>query len=214
MGRGGGPAGRASFGAARLRPAGLGAVGTGPLGGLGMITMAPLPEWSLLLRALVDTPGGDDKVTAPWRRPGDSAWLVGRSTWSLAALVAAASERLGLPVRILLPGWICNQSLWPLRRAGAELLFLPVLADGRPDWRAAEALGTIDMVMVVHTFGYPVDALEAREFCARRGAFLIEDAAHVLAPIPGVGEAGDATFYSPHKLLPVPEGGVVVLNPR
>ena len=179
-----------------------------------MITTAPLPDWSQLLRAVVDTPGDDDEVTAPWRRPGDVAWLVGRSTWSLAALVAAASERLGLPARILLPGWICNQSLWPLRQAGAELVFLPVLPDGRPDWQAAEALGTIDMVMVVHTFGYPVDALEAREFCARRCAFLIEDAAHVLAPIAGVGEAGDATFYSPHKLLPVPEGGVVVLNPR
>ena len=179
-----------------------------------MITTAPLPDGAHLLRVLVDSPGDMDEVTAPWRRPGDRSWLVGRSTWSLAALVAAASERLGLPARIVLPGWICNQSLWPLRQAGAELVFLPVLSDGRPDWRAAEALGAIDMVMVVHTFGYPVDAMEARAFCARRGAFLIEDAAHVLMPIAGVGEAGDATFYSPHKLLPVPEGGVVVLNPR
>ena len=179
-----------------------------------MITTAPSPDWAYLLRALVDTPGDDEDLTAPWRRPGDRSWLVGRSSWSLAALVAAASGRLGLPARILLPGWICNQSLWPLRQAGAELVFLPVLADGRPDWSAAEALGSIDMVMVVHTFGYPVDAAEARAFCARRGAFLIEDAAHVLMPIKGVGEAGDATVYSPHKLLPVPEAGVLVINPR
>ncbi len=179
-----------------------------------MITTAPLPRWDHLLRAAGHRPVDDDEITAPWRRPGDIGWPTGRSAWSLAALAAAAGERLGLPPRVLLPGWICNQSLGPLRRTGAELRFLPVLADGRPDWAAADGLGSADLLVLVHSFGFPGDTGGAADFRARRGGLLIEDAAHVLAPIPGIGEVGDATVYSPHKLLAVPEGGVLVLHPR
>lgn len=178
-----------------------------------MITTAPLPDWAHLARALRAGPDGP-AVIAPWLRPWDSGWLTARSSWALAALVGAVALRLGLPPRVLLPGWICNQSLWPLRQAGAELVFLPVLADGRADWSAAEGLGTLDVVVVVHTFGYAAEMEAARDFANRRGALLIEDAAHVLMPGPGIGEDGDAVVYSPHKLLAVPEGGVLVLRPR
>lgn len=178
-----------------------------------MITTAPLPEWAHLGRALGAKPDASLAIT-PWLRPWDSGWLTARSSWSLAALVKAVAQRLGLPPRVLLPGWICNQSLWPLRQTGAELVFLPVFPDGRVDWTAAEGLGTLDMVVVVHTFGYAVEMNAARDFANRRGALLVEDAAHALMPGPGIGENGDAVIYSPHKLLAVPEGGVLVLRPR
>ncbi|MBX9634574.1 MAG: hypothetical protein K2X44_06300, partial [Magnetospirillum sp.] len=54
----------------------------------------------------------------------------------------------------------------------------------------------------------------ARNWCDACGAILVEDAAHVLAPVPGVGERGDFVLYSPHKLLPVPDGALLVVRER
>jgi hypothetical protein len=178
-----------------------------------MITTAPLPRWSDLARLARAIPA-DAVAISPWLKPWDAGFLAPRTAWSLAAIAMAVSARLGLPARILLPGWICNQSLWPLRRTGAELVFLPVLPDGQMDWNAAEALGGIDVVVVVHTFGRPAGMDAARDFASRRGALLVEDAAHVLMPGPGVHEAGDMVLYSPHKLLAVPDGAVLAVRPR
>ncbi len=178
-----------------------------------MISTAPLPRWSDLPRALraIST---DPVVISPWLKPWDSGFLSSRTAWSLAAVAEAVSKRHGLPARILLPGWNCNQSLWPLRQTGAELVFLPVLPDGRMDWSVAETLGTIDMVVVVHTFGFAAELDAARDFANSRGALLIEDAAHVLMPTPGIHESGDIVLYSPHKLLAAPEGGILVVRSR
>jgi dTDP-4-amino-4,6-dideoxygalactose transaminase len=178
-----------------------------------VITTAPLPLWPDLIRAARARPT-DAVVIAPWLKPWDSGRLVPRSAWSLAALAKAVEARHGLPARVLLPGWICNQSLWPLRQTGAELIFLPVRPDGGMDWSAAGSLGTLDMVVVVHTFGHPAELDFARDFANSRGALLVEDCAHCLMPTPGLHESGDVVLYSPHKLLAVPEGAVLVLRPR
>ncbi|RAU23603.1 hypothetical protein CU669_00405 [Paramagnetospirillum kuznetsovii] len=178
-----------------------------------MITTAPLPSWGDLFRA-TRAVAADPVIISPWLKPWDSGFLSPRSSWSLAALAEAVARRHGLPARVLLPGWICNQSLWPLRQTGAEPVFLPVLADGSMDWRAAESLGTLDIVVVVHTFGSPVPMKAARDFANSRNALLVEDAAHLLMPIAGAHDVGDVVLYSPHKLLPAPEGGIVVVRPR
>ncbi|OAN49171.1 hypothetical protein A6A04_03390 [Paramagnetospirillum marisnigri] len=175
-----------------------------------MITTAPLPLYADLGRAL----GGATAGISPWLKPWDSGLLSPRSAWSLAAIASAISRRQGLPPRVLLPGWICNQSLWPLRRMGAELLFLPVRPDGAMEWETAEALGSLDMVVVVHPFGCPARLDAARDFANRRGALLVEDAAHCLMPGPGIHESGDVVLYSPHKLVATPAGGVIAIRPR
>ena len=36
--------------------------------------------------------------------------------------------------------------------------------------------------------------------------------AHVLCPVSGVGKYGDFIIYSPHKLLPIPDGAVLVIR--
>lgn len=170
-----------------------------------MITAVPLPPWLPPRRLSADS-------TASWRRSGDVALATGRTTWALAALADGLAMRLGRAPRILLPAWICNQSLWPLRQTGAEPVFLPVGPDGAPQWNCAEALGSVDVAAVVHTFGYAGNALAAREFADGRGIPLIEDCAHVLRPTVGVGESGDIALYSPHKLLAIPNGAVLVLR--
>ncbi|MCW7462950.1 GNAT family N-acetyltransferase [Leptospira limi] len=41
---------------------------------------------------------------------------------------------------------------------------------------------------------------------------LVEDCAHVLKPIKGIGEKGDFVLYSPHKHLPIPEGAALIIR--
>jgi len=178
-----------------------------------MITQAPLPNRAMLERARLPA-FTDASLIRPWRRPGDEARLIDRTANGLATLARAVAERLGRPPRVALPAWICSQALEPLRRAGVGLTYLPVSPrDGTIDWGQAEAAGPFDILIVVHTFGQPVDLEPARRLRARHGGLLIEDAAHVLSPVPGVADGSDATFYSPHKLLPLPEGAVLSLAP-
>jgi hypothetical protein len=177
-----------------------------------MISQVPLLDQGLLTRARRPA-FGDASLIAPWRRQDDEARLLDRSAHGLAALAKAIGERLGRSPRVALPGWICSQALEPLRHTGAGLTYLPVSPKtGQIDWDAAEQSGPFDILVVVHTFGAPVDLEPARALCARHDCFLIEDAAHVLAPASGIGEAGDAVLFSPHKLFPLPEGAIVSLS--
>lgn len=177
-----------------------------------MIAATPLPSFGhLLALPYLSAPAGK-ALAAPWLRDGDlnALWL-SRSSWSLVVLAETFRLAHGRAPVVAVPEYICNQSLWPLRQAGATLVFYPVRDDQlSPNFPACEALGRIDLFLLVHYFGWPNQAAEARVFCDSRGAWLIEDAAHVLAPIAGIGEHGDAVLYSPHKLLAAPDGAVLV----
>jgi len=174
-----------------------------------MITGAPLPAWSDLIALLGFRPGSQ-RLAQPWLKEGERAVWFSRSAWSLAALAAAARRRLGRPPLVALPGLFCNASLGPLRRTGAALDFYPVTAELEPDW--PECRRPPDLFVLVHAFGRPADAAAARAHCADWDAQLVEDCAHVLLPAPGIGETGDACLWSPHKLLPAPHGGLLVLR--
>ena len=174
-----------------------------------MITTAPLPS-----RILMAGPSDPGRAAAAWTRPGDRALITGRTAWSLAALATVLARRLGRSPHILLPAWICNQSLWPLRRTGARLTFLPVSPEGVGQWHLAAAADPVDMAVIVHTFGAAAGMAAARAFATAAGIPLVEDCAHALGPAPGIGEEGDMALYSPHKLLPQPDGAVLVVRPR
>lgn len=178
-----------------------------------MITTAPLPRFAhLLWLRYLGQPDGN-QLGQPWVKPADlgGIWL-SRSAWSLSVL--AETFRLARKRRpvVAVPDYICDQSLWALRQV-ADLVFYPIRDDLAPDWTACRDLPRIDLFLLVHYFGWPNDAAEARRYCNRRSAWLIEDAAHVLRPIPGIGETGEAVLYSPHKLLPVPDGALLVARP-
>jgi dTDP-4-amino-4,6-dideoxygalactose transaminase len=53
-------------------------------------------------------------------------------------------------------------------------------------------------LLLVHFFGQPAPAEGATALCRETGALLIEDAAHPLRPITGMGEYGDCVLYSQH----------------
>jgi len=174
-------------------------------------TTAPLPDWSAIKTALAPPRPDLAALARPWLRGGDQALWFSQSAWSLAALAETFAEILGEPAVIAVPEYICHAALTLLARR-ARLVFYPVSAETlAPDWEGCATLARFDLFLLVHYFGTPNDAATATEFCADRHAVLMEDSTHVLRPLPGVGEAGAVTLYSPHKLLAAPDGAILVV---
>jgi hypothetical protein len=183
-----------------------------------MLTLAPLPAWRGLLRALVRPSPAETELARPWCREGDLAGWLSRSAWSLA-LIALWRKRHARdsPITVWIPDFFCNSSLMALRATGAKLVFYSLTDKMAPDIAACKVrldAEPPDLFLLVHYFGQSIPAASTREFCARKGAWLIEDAAHVLQPVGDIGTFGDFVLYSPHKHLPIPEGAVLVVRPN
>jgi hypothetical protein len=179
-----------------------------------MLTLAPLPSWLNLCRAILQHPPTDINLAAPWCREGEIAGWLSRSAWSLALIALwRKSQAPALPVTIWIPEFFCNESLTVLRKIDAKLVFYPVTVSMTPEIATCRVLADTappDLFVLVHYFGRPTPLAAARDFCAHHGAWLIEDAAHVLRPVRSVGAYGDFVLYSPHKHLPIPDGAVLV----
>ncbi len=180
------------------------------------LTDAPLPSWRNLATAFFRPTLQDNDLAAPWCRSGDHAFWFSRSAWSLLAIAQWRQRLTGqTSISVWLPDFFCNASLVPLRSMGAQLLFYPLTEKLAPDLAACRALAheqRPDLFVLVHFFGQPAPADAVAALCHDTGAWLIEDAAHVLRPIPGIGEQGDCVLYSPHKHLPIPDSAVLVVR--
>lgn len=180
------------------------------------MTLAPLPMWSQL-RALRGPLPGNAALVAPWMKKGEIGGLLSRSTWSLA-LIAEWRRRMApeRPVTIWLPAFFCNSALVALRALGARFVFYPVDDALEPDLASFPTVeaGAPDLVVAVHYFGRPSPTSALHDFCTRHKAWLVEDAAHVLGPVAGIGTHGDFVIYSPHKHLALPDGAVLVARPN
>lgn len=89
----------------------------------------------------------------------------------------------------------------------------------RPDLNELESMmktGRHPVLLVVHYFGIVhVDLPKLRKLCERYRTLLIEDCAHVPWPLhkdTGPGSVGHAAFYSLHKSIAVPTGGILRIN--
>lgn len=173
------------------------------------VPLLPLPGLGTVA-AFLQQDGGDLSV---WTSRGGTARIYSRGAWALAAAVATVSCE-GRPAAVFLPDYFCNEALGPLRAAGHRLVFYPVDETLQPRWDVLPTLAAKEarphVIVVVHYFGFPIDCREAAARCAAMGATLIEDAAHVLAPAGEIGRHGQFVIYSPHKLLPVHQGGILV----
>lgn len=180
------------------------------------MTLAPLPTVCALWAAHARPVLTGDALAAPWCRPGDIGMWFSRSAWSLLAIAEWRARVTGkMPVTIWLPDFFCNVALAPLREMGAQFLFYPVNDQLVPDLDACLNQASEhppDLFVLVHFFGQPAPADQALALCRNVGGWLVEDAAHVLRPIPGVGEHGDCVLYSPHKHLVSPDGAVLVIR--
>ena len=128
-------------------------------------------------------------------------------------------EVLGLSAgdTVLVPAFHCASLVEPLIQRGVTVRFYRVDRDCVPDLADIRARidGSTRAVLAIHYFGFPAPIREVRELCTHHGLFLIEDCAHLLAGhgAGGVlGEFGDISIFSWRKLLPVYDGGQLVVN--
>lgn len=107
----------------------------------------------------------------------------------------------------------------PIQATHTPYTLYPLDDHLRPDLDELESMmkiGHHPVLLVVHYFGIvDVDLLKLRELCERYRTLLIEDCAHVPWPLhndTGPGSVGHAAFYSLHKSIAVPTGGILRMN--
>lgn len=132
--------------------------------------------------------------------------------------VELVRQEAGLRNEILVPAYICEETLMPLRDAGFTLVYYPVTAGLECSLSEVSALFTPRTLalIVVHYFGLPQKGIfELKELCCRHHVRLIEDCAHVLwsrINEKNVGTIGDLAFFSYRKFFPVPDGAMLAIN--
>ena len=157
-------------------------------------------------------------LSGPWTKKGDIAGWLSRSAWSLARIALwRINENNSANINVWLPDYFCNDSLAPLRCLGVKLLFYPINSEMEPNFRFLRKLAKDyppDLFIIVHYFGNPSKTKYAYDFCSNNNTWMIEDAAHILRPTTETGKGGDFVLYSPHKLLPIPDGALLVVKPN
>ena len=184
-----------------------------------MLTSAPIPRWAEFSQLMLPTRNTRRKISQVWT--GDSGGVEGwlsRSSWSLALIAnwrRHFEKRKSISVWV--PDYFCNESLFLLRQMGVDLCFYPIDNDLTPNYPVVRQLakdGKPSIFLLVHYFGQPRPTSQAHDFCKKVGAWMVEDAAHVLFPIKGIGSQGDFVLYSPHKVFAVPDGAVLIARPN
>ena len=180
------------------------------------LTYAPIPEWGHIAKAVINKELSNEKLAENWLLNNEKSYWFSRSAWSLYAIVKfrmlISSEN---QVKVWIPGYFCNESLVAIRSLQVKLYFYPVLPDGKPDLVECNKLigdSSPDVILFVHYFGKQVFAEELYDLAQKNGAWLVEDAVHCLKPGRGIGNQGDFVLYSPHKLLAIPDGGLLVIR--
>lgn len=181
------------------------------------MTSSPLLSFFSFFKLLIHRKANETELSSYWHQEKELGIWFSRSAWSIAILSQIRKDqKSGGIVNVWVPEYFCNASLSLLRLTGCQIIFYPVLENFEPDFSATKNLlqvkGVPDIFLLVHYFGKPSSTNRSMEFCANNGAWLVEDAAHVLRPVKGIGEAGDFVLYSPHKLLPIPDGALLVIR--
>jgi len=116
--------------------------------------------------------------------------------------------------RVWVPAFVCRAAIAPLRRCGLEACYYDITDALAPATGFGDARPQ-DLVLLIHYFGLAGPARAVREMCRARGLRFVEDCAHGL-PDPAsamrMGAWGDLAIFSLRKQLPVPDGGVLVIN--
>ncbi len=179
-------------------------------------TLAPLPHPGALLQGFFSPVPVASNLSLPWCTREDKSFWYSRSSWSLLALATWRFQVYGSVPRVCFPDYFCNSSLAPLREFGVQIYFYPINNQFSPEQKLVEQIFCDiqpDLFVLVHYFGQPTREVEwLVKLCKQQSTWLVEDATHVLRPEEGVGQTGDAVLYSPHKLLPIPDGAVLVVR--
>jgi lipid II:glycine glycyltransferase (peptidoglycan interpeptide bridge formation enzyme) len=179
-----------------------------------LLTYAPLPRLRDLFMTLFMPAASDEKLSELWCRSGDKPIWFSRSSWSLLFLTQLRRLTGKVSITICVPDFFCNSSLTLLRSEEVKVLFYSVTESLDPNFNECEHLfeQSIDIFIAVHYFGEATKLEAISGLCKKNGAWLLEDATHILKPIEGVGDFGDCIIYSQHKHFPLPDGALLVLR--
>lgn len=118
-------------------------------------------------------------------------------------------------INVLIPNLFCGETEQLIGIDGINIIHYPLTESLDPNWEVIKNDMNeikVDAFILVHYFGVYHDPNRAKSFCKDKGAVFIEDAAHCLFRYQKIGQAGDFTVFSCHKLLPVPDGAVILVN--
>lgn len=118
---------------------------------------------------------------------------------------------------ILVPSYHCAVVVEPILSCGARVRFYDIRRDGLLNFD--DLYAKIDertrAVVAIHYFGFPQPIRKLQQLCRAHDLYLIEDCAHVLrgeAEGSELGTFGDISVFSWRKLLPLYDGGHLILN--
>ena len=183
------------------------------------MTLAPLPELRVIIKSIFTKPLSNKDLSKSWQLNNtDIPHWFSRSAFAMLAIAKWYElYTKKKSTTIWIPDYFCNAPLQLLRESNFKLHFYPITDGLLPNWESCrdQAL-TIkpDIFFLTHYFGYPSDGKNARKFCDEYNCILVEDAAHVLIPQQDIGLHGEFVFYSPHKLLAIPDGAVLIQRPK
>lgn len=101
---------------------------------------------------------------------------------------------------------------------GLQPIFYPVDARLYPDWDflTHHVTSRSKLFYLIHYFGFPQPLEEAKLFCKNYGLLFFEDVAQGFlsndTDNQPLGSAGDAAIFCPRKMVPIPHGGLLVIN--
>ncbi len=118
---------------------------------------------------------------------------------------------------ILAPSYNCGTEIDALVRSCKKVRFYKIDRSANIDFQDLESRATrsTKAIYVTHYFGFPQDVGRIKEFCGKNGIYLIEDCALSLFSSwlhEKIGTKGDISIFSLPKTLPVPDGGILVIN--
>ncbi|MBV8219048.1 MAG: DegT/DnrJ/EryC1/StrS family aminotransferase [Solirubrobacterales bacterium] len=150
-----------------------------------------------------------------------SRHAVAVSSCTAALHLAYLAAGVGVGDEVIVPSYTMAATAAAIVYAGGTPVFADIVSPAQPvvDPGHVEELITprTKAVVAMHFGGYPAAVEELADLCARRGLFLIEDAAHSpLATVGGrrlgtFGLAGVFSFFS-NKVLAAGEGGLVATD--
>jgi perosamine synthetase len=135
--------------------------------------------------------------------------------YALAAGIKALCIRPAATV--LLPSYNCGVEIDPFKHFGIETGFYRIDRSLQVDLDdlLQRIDGRVKAILITHFLGFPQPINEIKRICTEKGLFLIEDCAHAfLSEADGkiLGSYGDISIFSLLKTLPVPNGGLLVIN--
>lgn len=182
------------------------------------MTHSPLPTSLQILSLFSLKKINREKILESWIKNHEleKGVFLSRSAWSLAllAILKKKENNFSKEIVVWIPDYFCNESLKILRKIDCKIVFYPIQQDFEPDLISIKkyffSYPPPDIFLLVHYFGKPTPTKNVVDFCNKYKSWLVEDAVHVLKPIKGVADSGDFVLYSPHKLLPLPNGAILV----